>query len=191
MIKEIDDHVTPCTVTDKILLDRLARIETELKVRFEERDKTHHLERLALDKEFNLFREFVNTKFHDLNQLRQEVVEDRADYFLKDNQDIYSESVKKETREIKIIVDRNSDRLTNIENLHANKSELHRELENIKYFHSTDVAPMKEKLTLLDKLNLPQLRTQSDGQARLVWIGIGIVIATQIFFHYFFKQIAV
>ena len=189
MVKEIDDYVTPCTVTDKVLLDRLARIETELKVRFEERDKTHQLERLALDKEFSLFREFVNTKFHDLNQLRQEVVEDRNDYYLKDNQDIYSESVKKEIREIKAIVDRNSDRLTNIENLHATKSELHRELENVKYFHSADVAPMKEKLTLWDKLNLPQLRIQSDGQARLVWIGIGIAIAAQIFFHYFFKQI--
>lgn len=191
MVKELDDHVFPCTISEKLLLDRLARIETEIKIRFEERDKTHQLESAALDKALGLFREFVNTKFHDLNQLRQEVVEDRADYYLKDNHAIYSESIKKELKEIKSVIDRNSDRLTNIENLHATKSELHRELENVKYFHNTDVDLMKNKLTLWDKLNLPQLRIQSDGQARLVWIGIGIAIAAQIFFHYFFKQIPV
>ena len=183
-----DDHPLPCTISEKILLDRLARIETEIKIRFEERDKASLMERQATEKEFKLFRDFVDTKFHDLNQLRQEVVEDRTDYFLKETHEFYSESVKKEIKDIKAIIDRNSDRLTNIENLGASKANLHKELENMKYYHNSDVAPIKEKIIAIEKLNLPQIKTQSDGHARLVWIGVGIAIAAQIFFHYFFLR---
>ena len=197
--KIIDEHIYPCTISEKILLDRLARIETETKVRFEERDKahnlenlatekTHNLERTATEKEFKLFRDFVDTKFHDLNQLRKEVVEDRTDYFLKETHEFYSESIKKELKDIKAIIDRNSDRLTNIENLGATRLDLHRELDNVKYYHNTDVAPIKEKIIVFDKLNLPQIKEQSDGYTRLVWIGVGIAIAAQVFFHYFFLR---
>ena len=146
------------------------------------------LHKEAWEKEFVIFRSVVEGKFHDVNQLRHDVISDRNLYFLKSSHDYFAESITKEIKEIKRVVDRNSERLTNIENLYARTSDVDKIYDSLKEFHEKDLIIVNKTLEEFGKLNLPQIKKDTDGFTRLVWIGVGIVIAAQCVLHYYFLK---
>lgn len=137
----------------------IATLETEVRSNKSEREK-----------EFSGFKEFVRDKFHEVNQLRQDVISDRSIYFTKTSHEFFAQSVEKDMKENRKATERNSDRLTNLENLGATKLELDDKIKSLKEFHELDIKVIQK---------------ENEGFKRLVWIGVGIVIAVQFLFHYF------
>jgi uncharacterized protein YicC (UPF0701 family) len=137
----------------------IATLESEVRSNKSEREK-----------EFANFKEYVKDKFHEVNQLRQDVISDRGLFFTKTSHEYFVQTTEKDIKETKKTVERNSERLTNLENLGATKIDLDEKIKNLKEFHEQDIK-------LLTKDN--------ESFKRLVWIGVGIAIAVQFLFHYF------
>lgn len=146
------------------------------------------LHKEAWEKELLLFRDYVNLKFHDQNQLRTEVVSDRIQYFTVVGHNFFADGINKELKELRKTIEKNSDRLLSIESLGETKESVDQRIATLKEFHDIDLVPVKKKLEDLDKLDLPAVKKSSDGHTRLVWIGIGVAITAQVFLHYFFLR---
>jgi hypothetical protein len=115
----------------------------------------------------------LGEKIDDLQALRKEVVSDRYQYFLKTTHDFYADSVDKEIKEIKKVIDRNSERLIILETTFLTRIEAEKLIDGLREFHENDLKVVKKQI---------------DGFNRLVWVGLGVAIAVQVIFHFYFLK---
>ena len=109
----------------------------------------------------------------NLNNAQTRLDKDRDEFLRIREYKINHKNLEEKIEDANKIVDRNRLRLTNIENLYATERSVDFKIGLLKEYHEKDMVPITKAI---------------DGFQRLVWVGVGIAIAAQVLFHYYFLK---
>ena len=111
--------------------------------------------------------------FLNLNNSQSRLDKDRVEFLRIREYKINHKNLEEKIEETNKVIDRNSTRLTNIENLFASEKNVDAKIAVLKEYHEKDLIPITKAI---------------DGFQRLVWVGVGIAIAAQVLLHYYFLK---
>ena len=131
-----EEKILPCLNTDSLILDRIARVETEIKVRFEEWDKARVLAHEAFEKDIVLAREQVDKELKLAKEMH-DVEWKRTQEQIQFKLDIQNQYQKK--------IDR-------LENTFTSKDVLTNLEEKIKLFHASDIKIIDHQFDTVKRL---------------------------------------
>mgnify|MGYP001409707346 FL=1 len=115
----------------------------------------------------------TDAHFLNLNNSQARLDKDRDEFLRVREYKINHKNLEEKIEDANKIIDRNSNRLTNIENLYATEKNVDYKISLLREYHEKDLAPIAKAI---------------DGFQRLVWIGVGIAIAAQVLLHYYFLK---
>jgi len=115
----------------------------------------------------------IDTRLDGLNGEQSRLERDRGSFLRSSEYRIEYKTLQDKIEDCKLIIDRNSDRLTKIENIYLKEKDADDKINNLKELHEKDLEPIKKSISEF---------------YRLVWIGVGIAIASQVILHYYFLK---
>lgn len=115
----------------------------------------------------------IDSRLDILNGEQARLEKDRIAFLRSSEYKIEHKNLQDKIEDCRLIIDRNSDRLTKIENLYLKEKDAEDKFNNIKEFHNRDLDPIKKSISEF---------------YRLVWVGVGIAISVQILLHYYFLK---